>query len=391
MVTRLTSIFVRVFVLTLMGLVFGPPATAATPIKVGLAYPLTGVFAAQGVPIVNAIKQAFDEENYTVAGRPIELPIEDSEGKPDVAIIKLRKLIERDRVHLLHSVLSSAVGYAVRDYVHSQGVPWVTVAATSGLTRDKASPYVFRFVPSTFQWAYAPAKWLKEKQGWQKIVWIGANYAAPREGFEAVKKVYGENVVEALWPPLGTLDYAPFLAKVDPNKANGAALAMWGSDSARITRQYEEYGLKAKLPFFGMASFTSEELLSGMPPAIEGVLSSYTYCGSLDTPLNKRFVEGFNARYKTLPGSYMYMAYMGAKMMIQAIKEVGGKVEDRQAYLTALARTRVDGPMGSVGFDERHGMVADFYVLKVVKKDGQLQNECADKIPQVKDPYDLFP
>jgi len=82
---------------------------------------------------------------------------------------------------------------------------------------------------------------------------------------------------------------------------------------------------------------------------------------------------------------------MGAKMMIQAIKEVGGKVEDRQAYLTALARTRVDGPMGSVGFDERHGMVADFYVLKVVKKDGQLQNECADKIPQVKDPYDLFP
>ena len=36
-------------------------------------------------------------------------------------------------------------------------------------------------------------------------------------------------------------------------------------------------------------------------------------------------------------------------------------------------------------------MVGDFYVLKVVKKDGRLQNECIERIPQVKDPYDLFP
>jgi hypothetical protein len=47
--------------------------------------------------------------------------------------------------------------------------------------------------------------------------------------------------------------------------------------------------------------------------------------------------------------------------------------------------------MGPVSFDERRGVVSDFYVLKVVKKDGQLQNECIDKIPQVKDPYDVFP
>ncbi|MBI3078992.1 MAG: branched-chain amino acid ABC transporter permease [Deltaproteobacteria bacterium] len=85
------------------------------------------------------------------------------------------------------------------------------------------------------------------------------------------------------------------------------------------------------------------------------------------------------------------LAYMAAKIMIQAINQVGGKVEDRPAYLAALAKARVDGPMGVVSFDERQGLVADFYVLKVVKRDGQLQNECIDKIPQVRDPYELFP
>jgi len=381
----LASVFLPAFAVA-------PPAAASSdPIKIGIVYPMTGPWAGIGSPMINAIKQAFDEEKYTVAGRKIELIIEDGEGKPDVIFTKLRKLVERDRVHLLHAVINSAAAYGAREYIHAQGVPWVTVAASAGLTRDKASPYVFRFVPSTFQWAYAPTKWLKEKQGWQKITWIGSNYTSPREAFEVIKKVYGDSIVDAQWPPVGNPDFAPFLAKVEPKKADGLVVAMWGSDAVRIVRQYEEYGLKGKLPFFGMAAFTTEEMLPGMPPALEGVMSAYNYCGSLDTPSNKRFVEGFKARYKGLPGAYQYMTYTASKTMMHAIREIGGKVEDRPAYLAALAKARVEGPMGPVSFDERRGIVSDFYVLKVVKKDGQLQNECVEKLSQVKDPYDLFP
>ena len=46
--------------------------------------------------------------------------------------------------------------------------------------------------------------------------------------------------------------------------------------------------------------------------------------------------------------------------------------------------------MGAVRFDERHGMVSDFYVLRVKRSNGQLHNECIDRIPNVGDPYDLF-
>ena len=43
-------------------------------------------------------------------------------------------------------------------------------------------------------------------------------------------------------------------------------------------------------------------------------------------------------------------------------------------------------------FDERHGMVGDFYELTVEKgPDGKLQNHCGERISQVKDPYDAFP
>lgn len=367
-------------------------ASAQTPpIKIGVVFSLTGPIAAQGIPERDAIRQAFDEENYQVAGRKIELIVEDSQGKPDVALTKFRKLVEGDRVHLLLAELVSSVGAAVAPYVNSERIPWVSTVALAALTRTQRSPYTFRFVPSSYQFGLAGALWLK-KQGWKKIYFIGWNAPPSREAFEVVKKVFGEeNVVEALFPPVGTPDYGPYLAKLDPTKADGLLAAMWGADSPRIARQYAEYGLKGRLPFFGLASFTSEELLASMPPEAEGIMSAYTYCGTLETPENRRFVEGYKSRYKALPGSYPYMGYMAAQFVIQALKDIQGRAEDREAFVAALRKIQLRGPMGMASFDERQGMVGDFHVLRIVRKGGQLQNECLERIPQVKDPYDLFP
>ncbi len=367
-----------------------PAAAQAPPIKIGVVFPLTGPLTNQGVPERDAIKQAFDEESYQVAGRKIELIFEDSQGRPDVGLTKFRKVVEADQVHLLLAELTSTVGNAVASYVNSQRIPWVSTVALAGLTRSQRSPYIFRFVPSSYQFGLTGAQWVK-KQGWKKAYFFAWDAPPSREAVEAAKKVFGEENVEATFSPVGTADYGPYLAKVDPRKADGVLAAMWGADSPRITRQFAEYGLKGRLPFFGIASFTSEEVLPGMPPEAEGVMSAYTYCGTLDTPENRRFVEGYKARYNALPGSYQYMGYMAAKFVIQALKEIQGRAEDKEAFLAALRKAQLRGPMGMASFDERQGMVGDFYVLKIVKKDGRLQNECIERIPQVRDPYDLFP
>lgn len=367
------------------------PAQAQGPIRIGVIFPLTGPLAGQAIPERDAIKMAFEEEGNQIAGRKIELLYEDSQAKPDVGLTKAKKLVERDRVHLLVSELVSTVGNAMAPYVNQEKIPWVSTVALAGLTRAQKSPHIFRFVPSSYQFGLAAAEWTK-KQGWKKVYFIGWDAPPSREAGDAVKKIYGaENVVEAMFPPPFTADYAPYLAKVDPSKADGFFAAMWGADAIRITRQYAEYGLKGKLPFFGIASFTSEELLARMPPEIEGALSAYTYCGTLDTPENKRFVDGFKSRYNSIPGSYQYMGYMAAKMTIQALKDIQGKAEDREAFAAALRKVQLKGPMGLASFDDRQGMIGDFYVLKVVRKDGQLQNQCIDRLPQVRDPYDLFP
>jgi branched-chain amino acid transport system substrate-binding protein len=368
------------------------PAYSQDPIKIGVMFPYTGPISAQGRPERDAIKQAFEEENNTVAGRKIELLFEDSAGRPDTGLTKIKALVERDKVHLLVSELVSSIGAAIAPYVTEQKIPWISTVALASLTRAQKSPYIFRYVPSSYQYGTTAAEAAK-KMGWKKVYFIGWNAPPSREAHEAVKKVFGEeNVIDAMFPNVGTSDYAPYLTKMDGSKADGVFAAMWGADAPRVTQQYVEYGLNKKMPLFGIASFTSEELLGDMPAAAVGVLSAYTYCGTLDTPENKKFVEGYQSRYKAKPGSYQYMGYMAAKMVIQAIKDINGKVEDREAFIKALEKVQVKGPMGVTSFDDRHGMVGDFYVLTVEKNaSGQLQNKCGERISQVKDPYSVFP
>jgi branched-chain amino acid transport system substrate-binding protein len=368
------------------------PAYSQEPIKIGVMFPYTGPISAQGGPERDAIKQAFEEENNTIAGRKVELLYEDSAGHPDTGLTKTKALVERDKVNLLLSELVSSIGAAMAPYVNEQKIPWVSTVALASLTRAQKSPYIFRFVPSSYQYANVAAQ-ITEKMGWKKAYFIGWNAPPSRESAEVVKKIFGQdNILDPQFPNVGTSDYAPYLTAMDATKASGAFAAMWGADAPRIVQQYAEYGLSQKMPLFGIASFTSEELLENMPPQAVGVQSAYTYCGTLDTPENKAFVAGFKSRYNAVPGSYSYMGYMAAKMVIQALKDIKGHAEDREAFIAALSKVQVKGPMGMTSFDEHHGMVADFYRLTVEKgPDGKLQNHCGDRIAQVKDPYALFP
>ncbi len=71
------------------------------PIKVGFLAPLTGTWAQSGQEMVVGAKLFLESINYTVAGRKIELIIEDEGAAASTAITKARKLINHDKVHLV--------------------------------------------------------------------------------------------------------------------------------------------------------------------------------------------------------------------------------------------------------------------------------------------------
>src|SRR3954469_10501824 len=123
-------------------------ARAADPLKVGILLPTTGVFAPIGKEQLNGFQIAVEEAGGSVAGRPIQLVIEDTEAKPDVGLSKARKLVLSDRVDVMSGIVSSAVALAVAPYTSSQKVPLVIAnASANAITGEKCDRYVFRVAP----------------------------------------------------------------------------------------------------------------------------------------------------------------------------------------------------------------------------------------------------
>jgi len=370
-------------------------AAEKEPIKIGLPFSLTGVMAKLGNSQLNAVKQFFEEKGMEVAGRKIQLIIEDDEAKPDVGLTKTRRLVQFEKVDLIIGYIHTGVGYAVRDFLHESGVPTLGMFSGARHSRDLFSPTVFRVCPSMFQQAYEPAKWWF-KRGYKKINWIGADFAAPREAYQGFKKgleEMGGKIVQEQWPNMAAADYGPYLANIKTGQADALIATMWGADPIRFVNQWAGYGLKGRIPIIGFTTFVDEGVtLPAMGVNAEGILSWYISCPQTDIPENKRFVEGYKSRYKGLPGHFSYFAYISAQAAYEAMEKIEGKVEDREKFLNALRKVAFITPMGGKAyFDEKQGMVYDFIFLEARKTDRECHLFEIGRIKDVKDPRDVFP
>ena len=373
----------------------GAQAPGKDPIKIGVLYPTTGSSAFQGISETNATKMFYEEKGMQVAGRKIVLISEDTEAKTDVGMTKTKKVVELDKVSVINGYQNTAVGYAIRDYLNQVGVPALVSPSGGGFTRKLFSPYIFRVSPATFQYTYEPSKWLFKK-GYKRAIFVGADFAAPRECFQGFKRGFeeaGGKIVQDLWPPLGCSDYGPYISALKTSEADVLVLTVWGADSIRIINQLADYGMRSRLPIFGVASFCDEGVtIPPMGANAEGLMSCYISCPSTPNPENQRFVSEYKKRFHTLPGHLAYLAYIAAQATYEAMEKVKGNVEDKEKFLDALRKVNFTTPMGAKGyFDEKQGMVYDLLLMQVKKADGEYHNFEIDRLKGIRDPVNLFP
>jgi branched-chain amino acid transport system substrate-binding protein len=57
-----------------------------------------------------------------------------------------------------------------------------------------------------------------------------------------------------------------------------------------------------------------------------------------------------------------------------AVSAVGGKVNNKEAFMAALKKTNVPTARGYVKFDDLGNVVGDVYVRQVARKEGRLVN-----------------
>jgi len=360
------------------------------PIKIGVINEITGPLAVNGSEINEGIKLYWEDEmGSQVAGRPVTLLVADPEGKPDVGLTKTRKLVESDKAHLILGPVSSAVAVAMRDYLTERKVPWIITQATANaLTAEKGSPTLFRSAMSSYQQEAVGGWYVAAKLGHKKIAVVGLDYVAGQEQTDGFIKTFmesGGQSVEKVLMPLGATDVAPYITRVQAKAAELDAVVaiLWGPSAPQWLRAYTDYGLKGKLPLLALGETTNEVYLRTVGDVALGVVNWMSYSPVLDTAENKRFVQAFAKKFGKDPVYNNHLGYLAAKAAGEALKAVGGNIEDQPKFLAALRRVRFDAPGGPFRFDEKQNAVIPTYIRRVDKVGGKLQNTVLDGVQDI--------
>jgi len=341
---------VTVVLAMLLIVLFPGVVPAQGPIKIGFIAPLSGAIAAAGKDMYSGCELYWQENGWQAAGRKIEVILEDNEGQPAAALTKARKLVENDKVHMLAGVILSNVAYALVPYVEAQGIPTVYPL------------------------------------GYKKIAMVGLDYAFGWEtvgGFHKSFEDNGGQIIQKIWVPLNIQDYAPYIAQLrkDADAVFVNGLGRW---TLLFAKQWGESGLRGKIPLIANGTYSDEHVLPQLGDESIGVISAHHYSAALETPANQKFRAAYEKAYQRTPGFYGENCYTAARVISEALKAVGGKIEDRAAFMTALRAVKIgDAPRGPVEMDAYGNPTQNIYIRKVERVGGKLQNTVIYTYPHV--------
>jgi branched-chain amino acid transport system substrate-binding protein len=374
------------------GLVAKPAIAQNTPIKIGVLTPVSGPMSSLGNHKLNGIKMLFEKNGNKIGDRPVSLIVEDSEFKPQEALRKARKLVESDQVDVLLGVLSSAVGYAMKEYVARAQKVWVTTgAAADGIFKKKNnSPYAFRSSLSVWQANQPMGTWLAEK-GFKRVVLTGPDYAMGKEAVEAFRSTFqvkGAEKVGEVFVPIGTTDFASYLPKIKAAQPDLVYASYAGADAVRFVQQFAAFGLGSSMKLAGYGYLVEEDLFAAQGDAALGVQSGMNWAYGLDTPENKDFIAEYRKRYNDTATVDAVAGYIGAQVVSEAIKSLGGKVSDQLALSKAVAGVKLAStPRGPISFDpETNNVIQNIFIREVAKDGNAIHNRVLAKYENVRDP-----
>jgi branched-chain amino acid transport system substrate-binding protein len=372
------TLIVALLVLSTALALVAPPVGAQGPIKIGFISPMSGAIAQAGKDMYSGCDLYWQETGWQVAGRKLEVILEDNEGLPATALTKARKLVESDKVHLLAGIILSNVAYALVPYVEAQGIPTVyPINSADDLTQRKRPKWLIRTGFSAGGNMHPFGEYAARTLGYKRVVTIGLDYAFGWEtvgGFHKSFEDNGGQVIQKLWVPLNVQDYGPYLAQIkkDADAVFVLALGRW---TLLFAKEYAASGLRGRIPLIAGGTYTDEHILPQLGDESIGVVSAHHYSAVLDTPANRRFRAAFEKAYHRTPSFYSENCYTGARIINEAITAIGGRVEDRAALMAALRRVEItDAPRGPVKMDPYGNPTQNIYVRKVERASGTLQN-----------------
>src|SRR6218665_273530 len=365
----------------LMALATALPVQAADKVKVGMLSMLSGPGAGLGVDIRDGFALGLKHKGGKFGGLPVEVLTADDQKNPDVAKQASERLLKRDKVDFMTGIVFSNIMLAVGPSVFDSKTPYISAnAGPSQYAGEQCNPYFFNVAWQNDNLHEAVGKTVMDK-GFKKVVVLAPNYPAGKDAITGFKRFYKGAVADEIYTKLGQLDYSAELAQARAAKPDAMYIFLPGGMGINFIKQFVGAGLSRDITLFGPGFSADEDVIKAVGDPMLGMFNSSHWAHDMDNAANKKFVADFQKEYGRLPSLYASQGYDAALLMDAAVRDVKGKIDDKEAVLKALKAAKLDSVRGSFKYNNNQYPVQDYY-LRVITKDaaGRVTNKTLGKI-----------
>ena len=326
----------RHFLVATAGLAFTLTATlcanAQDTIKVGILHSLSGTMAISETTLKDVMLMLIDEQNKKggLLGKKLEAVVVDPASNWPLFAEKARELITKDKVAAVFGCWTSVSRKSVLPVFKELNSILFYPVQYEG---EESERNVFYTGAAPNQQAIPAVDYLMKEEKVQRWVLAGTDYVYPRTTnkiLEAYLKQKGVKDADIMinYTPFGHSDWQTIVSDIkkfgSAGKKTAVVSTINGDANVPFYKELGNQGVKATdIPV--VAFSVGEEELAGIDTKpLLGHLAAWNYFESIDTPVNKEFIDkwhAFTKNPKRVTNDPMEAHVIGFAMWVDAVKK----------------------------------------------------------------------
>jgi len=343
------------------------PSYAQAPVKIGMITTLSGPGGYIGEDVRDAFLLAMEEEKGMLGGVPVNLMVEDDGLKPGQGKQIAQKFLTSDKAKIITGIIfSNVAGAAVPDVLDADAFYISPNAGPSNFAGKDCHKNYF-VVSWQNDTLHESAGQNATNLGFKKMFVLAPNYQAGKDAITGFKRFYKGEIAGEVYTSLDQTDYAAELAQIRAAKPDGVFQFLPGGLGITFLKQYAQSGLNESTKMVVAAPSADTRIIGAVGDAALGVNVSAHWNADFDNAANKKFVEGFRAKFNRVPTFYASQGYDTAKLIASALKGVKGDVSKSDAFRAELRKADFQSVRGGFKFGPNQHPIQDWYSIRIDK------------------------